>query len=86
MHQLVCASLQNEPQQRFEPAQRPLVGERRRHTFVEPLAIGGDAAHDLGEQCRVRFAVLVAVDLAAEAVMDELADRGVGAAAGVQPS
>ena len=68
MHQLVGAGFEDDAQDRFEPVERPFLAKRCRDSFVEPLAFGRDAAHDLGKQRLVSLAVQVPVDLAAEPV------------------
>src|SRR5262249_25858179 len=62
-----------------EARQRPFLTQRGRQGFVQPLALGPDAADDLGEQRLVGLAINIAVDLPAEAMVDELADHRLGA-------
>ncbi len=75
MHQLIGASLENEPQNGIQPGQRPLLAQRGGQRFIQALAFGCHAPHNLGEQRLVGFAVNIPVDLAAQPMMYELADH-----------
>src|SRR5665213_2513074 len=84
MRELVGPGLEDQAQDGFKAAQRPFLAQGRGDGLVETLAMVRDPAHDVGEQRLVGFAVGLAVDLAAEAVVQEFTDDDLGTEPGVQ--
>src|SRR6185437_5050217 len=80
---LIGAGPQDGAQDRLQPLQRPLLAQRRREHAVDLALARRGAAHDVREEGAVGFAVILALDLLAEPVLDEFgdhrADRGAAA-------
>src|SRR6185312_15252364 len=73
--QLIGAGAQHGAQDRLEPIERPVGGERARQRAVEIRLAHDSAVDDIGEESRISLAVILAVLLAVEAMLLEFGDH-----------
>jgi hypothetical protein len=73
VYQFIRAGMEDRTQHGIQPVYRPLFGQGGRDCCIEPLAIGGRSADDIGKQCGISLAIPVAFYLVAKPVPGKLA-------------